>query len=59
MPPILNKGTPIIVNLDALLPRAAREGIDLKRVKSPPKDAILIDEFDPLVVLLAGRKNRR
>ncbi len=59
MPPILNKGTPIIVNLDALLPRAARDGIDLARVKALPKDAIMIDDIDPMVMLIAGRKNRR
>ncbi len=61
MPPILNQGTPIIVDLDALSLREPCTFIDLKRQKALPKDAILVDDTDPLALLIAStrRKMRR
>ncbi len=59
MPPILNQGTPIIVDLDALSFREPWTFIDLKREKTPPKDAIMVDELDPLAMLIAGRRKMR
>ena len=61
MPPILNQGTPIIVDLEALAVREPWTFIDLKREKTLPKDAILVDDLDPLALLIAGtrRKMRR
>jgi hypothetical protein len=59
MPPILNQGTPIIVDLDALAVREHCTFIDLKREKNPPKDAILVDDLDPLALLIATRRKPR
>ncbi len=61
MPPSLKLGWPIIVDLEALRGRARSEAINLEHVRSKPRDAILVDDVDPLTVLIAGtrRKARR
>ncbi len=62
MPPILKTAMPIIVDLDALRARVPGKMIDLERIKTPPKDAIVIAGADPLTTLLiagARRKARR
>ena len=62
MPPSLKlSGTPIIVDLNALPNRASAKIIDLDRMRATPKDAITVDDIDPLTVLIAGmrRKTRR
>jgi len=61
MPPSLKLGQPIIVDLDALRGRAPAKIINLEQVRATPKDAILVDDVDPLTVLIAGtrRKARR
>ncbi len=59
MPPILNQGTPIIVDLDALAVREPFAFIDLKREKAPPKDAIFVDDLDPMALLIASRRKMR
>ena len=58
MPPSLNLGSPIILDLDALLGRQPCEVIDLHQVKAPPKDAILVDDIDPMTVLIAGARRK-
>jgi hypothetical protein len=61
MPPSLKLGTPILIDLDALHGRAPGEVIDLEQMRGLPEDAILLDDVDPLTVLIAGtrRKTRR
>jgi hypothetical protein len=58
MPPILKTGTPIVVDLDALNLREPCKIIDLTQVRKPPKDAIVIDDPDPLAVLIASTRRR-
>ena len=58
MPPSLKLGTPIIVDLDALLGRARSEVINLEQVRAKPRDAILVDDIDPLTVLIAGTRRK-
>jgi hypothetical protein len=61
MPPSLKLGAPILVDLDALGGRAPRENINLDQLRATPRDAIMLDDIDPLTVLIAGtrRKARR
>ena len=42
MPPSLKLGTPIIVDLQALLGSARSEVINLEHVRAKPRDAILV-----------------
>ena len=61
MPPSLKLGTPIIVDLAALRGFGAHEAINLEQMRAKPRDAIIVDDIDPLTVLIAGtrRKARR
>ena len=61
MPPSLKLGTPIIVDLAALRGHALYETINLEQTRAKPRDAIMVDDIDPLTVLIAGtrRKARR
>ena len=61
MLPSLKLGTPIIVDLDALRGRTLHESINLDQMRAKPRDAIMVDDIDPLTVLIAGtrRKTRR
>jgi hypothetical protein len=61
MPPSLKLGIPILIDLNTLPARASAQIIKLDQVRNPPGDAIVVDELDPLTVLIAGtrRKVRR